>query len=81
MLPGKGIGVESIEANSPAAEAGLTPGMVITRCNGVDITDDAVFGQVIAESGGVLEMELLETIDGPQLEATVQMIRLPTANF
>ncbi len=81
MLPGKGIGVESVEANSPAADVGLTPGMVITKCNGVDITDDAVFGQVIAESGGVLEMELLETIDGPQLEATVQMIRLPTANF
>ena len=55
--------------------------MVITKCNGVVITDDTIFGQVIAESGGVLELELLESIDGPQLEASVQMTRLPTANF
>lgn len=81
MLPGKGIGIETIEANSPAAAAGLAPGMVITKCNGVVITDDAVFGQVIAESGGVLEMELLETIDGERLQATVEMTRLATANF
>ncbi|MAX36236.1 PDZ domain-containing protein [Gimesia sp.] len=81
MLPGKGIGIESVEANSPADLTGLKPGMVITKCNGVVITDDATFGQVIAESGGVLEMELLESMDGPQLEATVQMTRLPTASF
>lgn len=80
-LPGKGIGIESVEANSPADLTGLKPGMVITKCNGVVITDDATFGQVIAASGGVLEMELLESIDGPQLEATVQMTQLPTANF
>ena len=55
--------------------------MVITKCNGVVITDDAVFGQVIAESGGVLEMDLLETIDGEPLQATVEMTRLATANF
>ena len=81
MLPGKGIGIESVEANSPADLTGLKPGMVITKCNGVVITDDTIFGQVIAESGGVLELELLESIDGPQLEATVQMTRLPTASF
>ncbi|WP_417381270.1 hypothetical protein [Gimesia sp.] len=81
MLPGKGIGIESVEANSPADLTGLKPGMVITKCNDVVITDDTTFGQVIAESGGVLELELLESVDGPQLEATVQMTRLPTANF
>lgn len=81
VLPGKGIGVESVEANSPAAVTGLKPGMVITKCNGVAITDNDVFAQVIAESGGVLEMELLEKIDGEQLQATVQMTRLPSASF
>lgn len=81
MLPGKGMGIESVEANSPAAIAGLTPGMVITKCNGVAITDEAVFGQVVAESGGVLEMEVLDKIDGEALFGTVQMTRLATASF
>ncbi|WP_145451489.1 PDZ domain-containing protein [Gimesia panareensis] len=81
MLPGKGIGIETIAANSPAAEVGLQPGMVITKCNGVVITDNEVFGQVIAQSGGVLEMELLESIEGEPLQATVQMTQLPAASF
>ena len=81
MLPGKGMGIEKVEANSPAANAGLTPGMVITKCNGVAITDEVVFGQVVAESGGVLEMEVLDKIDGEPLFGTVQMTRLATANF
>ena len=81
MLPGKGIGIETIAANSPAAAVGLQPGMVITKCNGVVITDNEVFGQVIAQSGGVLEMELLESIEGEPLQATVQMTQLPAASF
>ncbi len=81
MLPGKGMGIEKVEANSPAALAGLKPGMVITKCNGVAITDEAVFGQVVAESGGVLELEVLDKIDGEPLFGTVQMTRLTTANF
>lgn len=81
MLPGKGIGVETVAENSPAAAVGLQPGMVITKCNGVVITDNEVFGQVIAQSGGVLEMELLESIEGELLQATVQMTQLPAASF
>ena len=81
MLPGKGMGIETVEANSPAAIAGLTPGMVITMCNGVAITDEAVFGQVVAESGGILEMEVLDKIDGESLFGTVQMTRLASASF
>lgn len=81
MLPGKGMGIETVEANSPAAIAGLTPGMVITKCNGVAITDEVVFGKVVAESGGVLEMEVLEKLDGELLFGTVQMTQLNSANF
>lgn len=81
MLPGKGVGVESVEPDSPAAAAGLAPGMVITKCNGVAITDNDVLAQVIAESGGVLEMELYEKLDGPLMGTTVEMIRLPAASF
>ncbi|QDV52753.1 PDZ domain-containing protein [Gimesia fumaroli] len=81
MLPGKGVGVESVEENSPAAAAGLAPGMVITKVNGTAIISNEVLAQVIAESGGVLEMELYEKLDGPLMETTVEMIRLPAASF
>lgn len=81
MLPGKGVGVESVEPDSPAAVAGLAPGMVITKVNGTAITDNDVLAQVIAESGGVLEVELFDKLDGQLLGTTIEMIRLPAASF
>src|SRR5690606_9518072 len=37
LLPGQGLGVEEVTPGSPAAAVGLQPGMVITRCNGIDL--------------------------------------------
>lgn len=81
FLPGKGIGIEEVTAGSPAAEVGLQPGMVITRCNGVDLVDETALNQVIEHSDGVLQMDLL--LNGDQIPATcvVVMQRVTSVNY
>ncbi len=81
VLPGKGLGIDTVEAESPAALAGLESGMIVTKCNGRSIVDDVTFADAIAASGGVLELELLAKADGQPLVATVQMTRIAVASF
>ena len=81
ILPGKGFGIETVEEESPAAFAGLQPGMVLTACNGVELVDEATFAQVIAESGGVLELELYDKLEGELLVTTVEMVRIAKSSF
>ena len=65
LLAGQGVGIEEITAGSPAAAVGLQPGMVITRCNGIDLVDETALGDVITQSNGVLQMDLLINSDTP----------------
>jgi C-terminal processing protease CtpA/Prc len=81
ILPGKGLGIEAIEAGSPAEFAGLKQGMVITRINGTDLVDEAIMGQVIENSGGLLDMEVLDKLDGKVFAMSVQMKRLVNSSF
>ena len=81
VLPGKGLGIEKIEAGSPAEFAGLRQGMVITRINGIVMADQAAMQQAITTSGGLLQMEILDKIDGKPLAVTVQMKQLATSSF
>ena len=81
VLPGKGIGIETIENGSPAALAGLQPGMVITRCNDVEITDQSSLTKAITASEGILEVQLLDRIGGQALDATVTMRKLNHVSF
>ena len=81
LLPGKGIGIDSIEPNSPAELVGLQPGMVITVCNGIEMADEASMQEAIRISGGVLQMTLLSA-DGTQvLEGVAVMARVAAVNF
>ena len=81
VLPGQGLGIESLEKYSPAVLAGLQPGMVILRCNGIDITDEAAFGEAVATSAGVLQLELLSAEGGEPFTVTVTMKRLTRVSF
>lgn len=81
VLPGKGLGIETVDANSPAEAAGLKPGMVITRINGVDLTDEAAMKQVIAQSNGRLEMTVLVQADAAPQQVTVQMRLVSAVSF
>jgi len=81
LLPGKGMGIDAVEAGSPAAAAGLAPGMVIVQCNGLDIVDETSMPTAIEQSGGVLNMIVLDTADGTPAEVTVVMQRLVAQSF
>lgn len=81
LLPGQGLGIEAVEPGSPAALVGLQPGMVLTHCNGIEMTDESAMAEAIRISGGVLNMTLLSA-DGTQvLEGTVQMTRLASVSI
>lgn len=81
LLPGKGIGIDAVEPNSPAEQVGLRPGMVLTVCNGIPMADEAAMAEAIRISGGVLNMTLLSE-DGTQvLEGTVRMLQVAAVSF
>ena len=81
LLPGRGIGIDAVEPNSPAEQVGLRPGMVLTVCNGIPMTDETAMAEAIRISGGVLNMTLLSE-DGTQvLEGAVRMIQVASVSF
>ena len=81
LLPGKGIGIDAVEANSPAAQIGLQPGMVITVCNGIALVDETSMQEAIRISGGVLQMTLLSADGSQVLEGVAVMSRVAVVNF
>ncbi|MCG8585429.1 MAG: PDZ domain-containing protein [Pirellulales bacterium] len=81
LLPGKGVGIKSVEAGSPAALAGLKPGMVITRTNDVPLVDDQSMPTAIANSDGVLNLAVLSAADSKPSNVRVAMRRMATKGF
>lgn len=81
LLPGKGIGIEAIEAGSPAEQVGLRPGMVMTVANGIALVDEASMQEAIRISGGVLQMTLLSDDGSQVLEGVVQMVQVAAVSF
>ncbi|MGI9472246.1 MAG: hypothetical protein ACR2NZ_11965 [Rubripirellula sp.] len=79
FLPGKGVGIESVAPGSPAAFVGLQPGMVIARCNGINLQNEQVLQQVIAQSHGVLQLDLILNDTGAPATCTVVMQRVPNS--
>lgn len=76
ILPQSGLGIDEVEPGSPAAQAGLTAGMVIIRCNGIQITNESDMQKAIATSEGVLRM-VVQLEDGSQAQGVVQMVQAP----
>ena len=81
LLPGKGLGIEAVEAGSPAEAAGLKPGMVVTIANNIQIADETAMPAAIEASGGVLKLTVLDQADGQAANVTIQMERLVAQNF
>jgi hypothetical protein len=81
VLPGKGLAINTVDAGSPAALAGLQPGMVITQCNGILLTDEAAVQQSLQTPNGLLEMFVLT--DGAQapLPVTIQMLQVSNVTY
>ncbi len=81
ILPGTGLGIEEVAAGSPADLAGLRPGLVILECNGIQLLDEQALAEVMKQSGGLLEMQLLDEEQGDQSAVTVKMRRLVTLSY
>lgn len=81
VLPGRGLGIEQVEPGSPAEQAGLQQGMVITKVNGLELTTEEVMGQVMETSNGYLEMEVVNQQDGQMTPIAVQMTQMATTTF
>lgn len=81
LLPGKGIGIDTVEPGSPAEAVGLQPGMVLTVCNGIQIVDEGSMSEAIRISGGILNMTLLSADGSQLLEGTVQMTQVASVSL
>ncbi|APZ90633.1 PDZ domain-containing protein [Fuerstiella marisgermanici] len=81
LLPGKGLGVDTVEPGSPADRVGLQPGMVITVCNGIPLVDEAAMQEAIRISGGTLHLTLLSDDGSQVLEGVAQMARVASVRF
>ena len=81
LLPGKGMGIDTVEPGSPADRVGLQPGMVITVCNGIPLVDEAAMQEAIRISGGTLHLTLLSADGSQVLEGVAQMARVAAVRF
>ncbi|HSG71642.1 MAG TPA: hypothetical protein VLA12_14570 [Planctomycetaceae bacterium] len=73
FLPGKGMGIEKVEENSPADLNGLKPGMVIAKCNGVLIDNEEAFLKVMKTSNGVLDLAIVVSETEEPVELTIDL--------
>ena len=67
----QGAAIQSVQENSPAAEAGLQPNDIITHINGEKITGYAQLSQYIREAGVGGQLKLTVFRQGETLEITV----------
>ncbi|HEX8370162.1 MAG TPA: PDZ domain-containing protein [Pyrinomonadaceae bacterium] len=77
----RGVGVEKVLENSPAAQAGLQNGDVIVRFDGEEITSTRKFSRLIAEVAPDHQARLTILRGGSEREITVTVGKRPTPKF
>ena len=81
FLPGRGIGVEQVEPGSPAESIGLLPGNVITAVNGITLQTATDFDRVVAQSGGVLTLEVVVEEGAPAQLVQLALQQVAVGSF
>jgi hypothetical protein len=81
FIPDRGLGVQQVEAGSPAARAGFQPGMVLVAANGFELTTEGVMQSVIEGSNGRLTLTVKTDADSQLVDIEVQMTRLVASNY
>lgn len=81
ILPGVGIGVESVERNSPAEFANLQPGMVLVSANGIRLLDEASLNEAIVRSNGTLTLEVVTALGQQSQFVQIQLQVVRRASF
>jgi serine protease Do len=77
----RGVAVEKVFDNSPAAQAGLQAGDVIVRFNGEEITSTRKLTRLIAEVAPDHQARITVFRAGSEREITVTMGKRPTPRF
>jgi S1-C subfamily serine protease len=81
FLPGRGLGVESIQPGSPAEQVGLVPGNVIVAVNGLRLESPEILDQAVAQSGGILTLEVAVADDAPTQMVQLTLQRVAVASY
>jgi S1-C subfamily serine protease len=74
LLPGSGLGIDSVAAGSPAEGAGLQPGMVIASMNGVALNSESDLERAMSTSNGVLDLQIVTGANQAPTAIRVQMV-------
>jgi serine protease Do len=77
VTPGKGVLVRGVESESPAVDAGIAPGDVITAIDGRDVRSVEEYDQRIRDHAEGSDIELTLTRDGVTLRQRVHARRFP----
>jgi serine protease Do len=78
MKTPRGVLVEHVEDNTPAAQAGLKTGDVILRFNGQEVTNDDQFRRLVAAESPGDEVKLDVMRDGKSRNVTVKLSERPS---
>ena len=70
----KGVVVNSVAEDSPAADAGLQANDIITKVNGTAVTDSSAFTRTIQKSAEGSKLTLTVYRQGNTLELTVTVV-------
>lgn len=77
----RGIAVERVEPNSPAAQAGLQPNDVIVRFNGEDVTSVRKFQRLVSEVAPDHQVKITVLRSGNDRELTATLGKRPGVQF
>ncbi len=81
FIPGRGLGVQEVEAGSPAEAAGLQSGMVILTANGAELVTEGVMQSVMESSTGRISLTVIPAETAEPVTIDVQMGRVVSSNF
>jgi len=81
FIPGRGLGVQEVEAGSPAELAGFQPGMILLTANGEDLATEGAMQRVIERSNGTLVITTLAKADTDPVTVTVTMARVAEVGY
>ncbi len=81
FIPGRGLGIQEVEAGSPADLAGLVPGMVILQADGADLVGEDLMPSIIQESNGLLNLQVISDQDESIYSYDVQMSKLVSSGY
>ncbi len=75
-IPGVGYGIHQVYPGSPAAGAGLQPGMIITGANGMQLLEEESMPQLLNGSDGRMDLNVITDGNGQQSQIGFDMTRL-----